>query len=286
METQGSTDGRDCIGDACVKIADIAVSIASDDPQLRVIVNAAMTEFLETASDDWFADLDADGLPDLAVGRLPARTVAEADVMVSKLVGYEAWGGVGGQALLVADRNDDYNFEAMNAQVRALLPDAMTVQEVLRGQTDDAAARAAIMDGIDEGPLLVNYIGHGSVEIWRGNLLTSSAAGGLTNGRPLPLVVSMTCLNGFFHDLYSESLAEALMKADGGAVAVWASSGLTYPYGQAAMNRELLRLLFGGAQSPTLGEAVMQAKLATEDQDVRRTWILFGDPTMRIVSGN
>ena len=35
----------------------------------------------------------------------------------------------------------------------------------------------------------------------------------------------MNCLNGFFHDLYTTSLAESLITApQGGAVAVWASS--------------------------------------------------------------
>ena len=36
------------------------------------------TALLEAASDDWFADRNEDGIPDLAIGRLPARTVAEA----------------------------------------------------------------------------------------------------------------------------------------------------------------------------------------------------------------
>jgi hypothetical protein len=92
----------------------------------------------------------------------------------------------------------------------------------------------------------------------------------------------MTCLNGFFQDVYAESMAEALLKApEGGAVAFWGSSGLTYPDPQSLMNKELIRLLFNG-QSLRLGEATMRAKAATEDQDVRRTWILFGDPSMRL----
>jgi hypothetical protein len=32
----------------------------------------------------------------------------------------------------------------------------------------------------------------------------------------------------------------------------------------------------------TLGEAVRRAKAATGDSDVRRTWILFGDPTTKL----
>jgi hypothetical protein len=92
----------------------------------------------------------------------------------------------------------------------------------------------------------------------------------------------MTCLNGFFQTPYVESLAEALLKAEnGGAVAVWTSSGLTDPAGQSMMNRGLVRLLFNG-EGLTLGEATAQAKATTDDMDVRRSWILFGDPTTRL----
>jgi hypothetical protein len=107
-------------------------------------------------------------------------------------------------------------------------------------------------------------------------------AGALTNGLRLPFVVSMTCLNGFFQDVYSDSLAEALLKASqGGAVAVWTSSGLTEPDKQAVMNKALIQLLFNG-EALTLGEAVKRAKAAVSDQDIRRTWILFGDPATRL----
>ena len=41
------------------------------------------TEFMETASDDWFADFDNDGLAEMATGRLPVRTAAEAAAMVA-----------------------------------------------------------------------------------------------------------------------------------------------------------------------------------------------------------
>ena len=35
-------------------------------------------------------------------------------------------------------------------------------------------------------------------------------------------------------------------------------------------------------ESLTLGQATVQAKQAANDQDVRRTWIFFGDPTTRL----
>jgi len=53
------------------------------------------------------------------------------------------------------------------------------------------------------------------------------------------------------------------------------------PRGQSVMNQELVRQLFNG-RDLTIGEAAMKAKAATTDADVRKTWVLFGDPTTRL----
>jgi hypothetical protein len=246
------------------------------------------TALLETASDDWFADFSGSGLPELAPGRLPVQTVEAATTVIQKIVGYaqgapgEPWTQT---ALLVTDANDEFNFEAASAQIAALLPAAMAVQKISVGQPDFATARRALLASLDQGQLFVNYEGHGSVEVWDADgVLTSADADALTNGPRLPFVAAMTCLNGFFHDPQTESLAAALITAPtGGAVAVWASSGLTDAAGQMVMDRALVRLLFTQPDL-ALGEAARAAKAATPDLDVRRTWIFFGDPALRWVA--
>jgi hypothetical protein len=216
----------------------------------------------------------------MALGRLPLRTAGEAEAMIKKIEAYAQASRAEG-ALMVADRNDGYDFEAASLSVKESLPAGIAVQEVFRGRVEDATARQQIIGAATRGPGVVNYLGHGSVGTWRGNLLTTADVATLQNSQGMSLFVLMTCLNGFFHDPLGESLAESLMKCErGGAVAAWASSALTTPGGQSAINRRLYELLFAGKQ--TLGEAAMKAKLATSDPDVRRTWILFGDPTTRI----
>jgi hypothetical protein len=243
------------------------------------------TNTFETASDEWLGDVNGDGLAEVAVGRLPVRTLQQAQAMVAKIVSYA--GNFQDGALLVADRNDGFDFEAATGTVKSLLPAGMRTDQVIRSQTDDTTANRAIIDAINRGPKLVNYAGHGSASVWRGNLLTNDSVGLLTNQQALPVIISMTCLNGLFNDPRSNSLGESLLLSErGGAIAVWASSAQTVPYGQALMDQEFIRQLFQGTsaknQPLTLGEAVARAKAAIGDPDVRRSWILLGDPMLRI----
>jgi hypothetical protein len=241
------------------------------------------TVYMETASDDWLADFDGDGVADVAIGRLPGRTATEVSRMVSKLVSYEHERQMGNPprgALMVADTG----FEVESQATAALLPSAIAVQSINRAEVgSDDLTRSQIVNGINNGPLIVNYFGHGSVTVWTGaGLLDSDLASNLTNQNAPSFFVMMTCLNGYTHDAYIDSLAESLLKApNGGAMAVWASSGFTEPEPQFAMSTQFYRQVFG-ASSMRIGDAFKPAKSAISDPDVRRTWMLFGDPSMRI----
>jgi hypothetical protein len=269
-------------GDASVDPRDYLGFGFLDFVPTKVVVTAE----LKTASDDWFSDFDNTGFAKIATGRLPARTTADAQTMVAKILGY-ANGQAGSwtnQSMMVADVDDpSVSFSQAAQAVQRMLPQTMNVTDVFAGAVGTATARQDLLAGINTGQLLVNYNGHGSVQIWSGsNLFDDTAAASLTNGNRLPVFVIMNCLNGFFHDVYTESLAESLMLArNGGAVAVWASSGLTVPDPQFQMDQMLIQTLFG-QPSITLGDAVLFAKSGIGDQDVRRTFILFGDPLMRL----
>jgi hypothetical protein len=188
------------------------------------------------------------------------------------------------KALLVADLPDTYEFEAASARVKSALLGSLEVREVFRGPMGDTAAHSTLLQMLNEGNLLVVYNGHGSVDLWRGHLLSSEDARTLSNGTKLPLFLSWTCLNGYFADVYSESLAETLMKSEGGgAIGVWASSGLTDPWEQEALSLEASRYLL--QRNMTVGEAILRAKAATQNSDVIRTWTYLGDPTLKLLSG-
>ena len=186
---------------------------------------------METASDDWFADFDGDAVPEMAVGRLPIRTPAEAGAVVDKIIGYEqATTPASHEALLVSDTASSLPPTRSPSFCR---PARATVTVNRRDGPTDALVRGRILDVLNRGPSVVNYYGHGAVDIWTGaGLLESTDARSLKNAGRLSLFVMMTCLNGYFViEPKTQSLAEALLRAPhGGAFAVWASSaGLTTP---------------------------------------------------------
>ncbi len=210
----------------------------------RIIETAAF----KTASDDWFTDFQSNGFATIPTGRLPVRTAAEAALAVKKIVDYENGSYAGtwnGQALVVADQNIGTNFSTTANSAAAALQSSLTVNKILADGQDPEATRQQILAALNDGSLIVNYSGHGSTEQWSfANLLDDNAAGSLTNGQRLPVYLLMDCLNGFFQDVYTQSLAEALMLSpNGGAVAVWASSGFTDAQPQAFLNQSLLATL-------------------------------------------
>jgi hypothetical protein len=247
-----------------------------------VPVKLVDTNLLETASDDWFADFNNDGVPQMAIGRIPAETVADATTVVNRLIAYDQSGGAGRHVLLVAgvEQSPTDNFATYTAAVKALLPASVSATQILAGS--DPQPHAEVMMELNLGQSLVNFVGHGSTEVWADGLFSSGDAAALTNGTRAPVVLSMTCLNGYFQDVYSTSLAKALLNANGGgAVAVWASSGLTDSSPQSEINQAMIRELYE-AEETAIGKAAMAAKRATSDVDVRRTWNLFGDPAMKL----
>lgn len=242
------------------------------------------TVAFKTASDDWFSDFTQTGFPTIATGRIPARTLSDAQLVVSKILSYANSGGSSSpQALLVADQNVGADFTTATKNVASDLPASLLPVEVFADGQDPSVVSQQILAALNGGPLLVNYSGHGAEQQWSfEDLLDTNSTAALSNSSQYSIYLLMDCLNGFFHDVYAESLSTSLLLApNGGAAAVWASSGFTNQPPQASMNQALLQAIKANP-SLSLGSAIILAKSGVTDPDVRRTWIFFGDPAMRL----
>jgi hypothetical protein len=223
----------------------------------------------ETATDEWFVRVSGDdAISDLYIGRLPAKSVNEATIMVNKILAYETsyntkiWEKT---VLLISDNQTqvyESAFEDMNEDVMSLIPlgmnkpitayldsyfDAGLTSGALTKDIKDAINGVRIIDSNPiEGVLMVNYSGHGSTQIWANeSVFRNSDVADLTNSGKFPFIVSMSCLNGYFAypeawNLPFPSLAEALLRArDKGAAAAFMSTGLTTTEGQHVLNTAL-----------------------------------------------
>lgn len=244
------------------------------------------SQFVEGPSDDTLVDYNDDAIADISIGRLPAKTLAHANLLIAKVLQHDAMPAgntVARGGLMVSDSPIDYDFLAFTNQIRAHIPGAMNVQLIGRDDGDIATVRAAIIASINSGKSIVNFMGHGNVTSWTGGpILTNTDPASFTNATQLNLFVQLTCLNGSFTDVNSGCLAEEMMRApNGGAIAVWASSGETFPDGQVNISMRFYDNIFGVVPM-RLGDAVRDAKTVTLDADVRRLGILFGDPTLQL----
>jgi hypothetical protein len=268
------------------------------------------TEYMgETISEDWLVRVSGDdAMADLFIGRLPATSPEEADLMVQKIIAYETtdntktWEKT---LMLISDnQTQDYEsaFEEMNETVASLVPSGFS--SPIRGYLGDycpdpATCSAApltqdLAGWITAGALVAHYSGHGSTQIWADEHIFDtgdvSALVNPANEEMLPFFVSMSCLTGYF--AYPEvfnfpSLAEVLLLASGkGAVAAFMPSGMTGTEGQEILDRALFEAIFT-QDIRTLGEAIAQAKetllsQGSQYEEVTETFLLFGDPAMTL----
>jgi hypothetical protein len=258
----------------------------------------------EVAADPLYGDLNGDGVPEVAVGRLAVNTPAEANTVVAKIVTYDEttrsqpWQR---QTLFVADNPDSAgDFHSLSDEIinnylpldlagtpptRAYLPGSANVPPTTQQIAD---TRKVILDWLQAGVWLVQYSGHGAINLWASEMLLKTVdVPGLTNGARLPVVMVFNCLDGYFIHPATQSLAETLQRRQGGgAVAAISPSGLGITSDQQNFRRILMTVLFKDGGVRDLGTALTVTKRQFYDtygpNYLIGTMTLFGDPAMRL----
>ena len=104
----------------------------------------------------------------------------------------------------------------MPDEIAASVLPSERVEKVYLSELGTTATRAEIVRSFDDGASLVSYIGHGGIRMWANeNIFNTADVETLANQSQQPFFVTMNCLNGFFHFPFFDSLAEALVKAEG-----------------------------------------------------------------------
>ena len=272
------------------QVTDIPAFLAGVDPWIN-----------ETAADNRYVTLTGgDTMPDMMIGRLAVTNGIEATTFVNKIIASESMAGPPAgwrlQVLAVTDNDEPGNpFPTISDSVLTdTLRSPYTVDKVYLGidpYTVPADARAAIMAGINAGKLIVNYIGHAATTSWGGTnetLFASSDVTNLTNMGMYPVMLPMTCWEGYYINptpkLGQNAAAELVTRAENkGAVASWSPTGLGLASGHDHLDRGFLEKVFEDPDGLiTLGEATIAGKLklwaSGFNLDLLDTYLLFGDP--------
>jgi hypothetical protein len=251
---------------------------------------------VETATDNRYVTISGDDiLPDMFIGRLPVNTVDEARVVVNKILRYEdrtADGDWNQRVMFVADNADSAGAFDLFSDIVAdeHVPAGFEREKIYLGisQATGAQAKAAILSGMNEGRLIVNYTGHSGFQLWAAErVLENDDIHRLANDERLPVVLSFSSLDGFFHFPGLPALSETFLRAEGGGVvAWWGSSGGGFAPGHNLMNIGVFDAVFRDG-IVAIGPATHRGLVAlyqssTTYRNLIDVFILLGDPAMNL----
>jgi len=250
------------------------------------------------ASDVVLADLSGDNRPDLALGRLPARTAEALLNMIDKIKAYEAqygeeWHNTVAFAAGLPDGAGDF---IASSERMAEAATGTLVSQIYASQLTQAEMQTSLLSHFNAGAGILHFTGHGTaVTLNRtsGNtaVLSATQANALNNARR-PLMIALTCLAGRYDDPSREGLGELLLnRIGGGVVAVWSSSGKSYNAPATQLGEAFYAALYQSDMS-TLGMAIQRAHQQVEADpiygDTYLMYNLLGDPAMKLgdIAGN
>lgn len=248
------------------------------------------------ASDPSYAKVAGDDdYPDILVGRFSAETAADVDTQVRRTIEYEllpattqdwfmrATGIASDEGPGDQGEFDDEHVDHIRDEL--LAAGYTTVDQVY----DPGAPLTAVSPRLHQGRGLVNYTGHGWMEGWGTTGFSNAEVAELENDK-LPFIFSVACNNGEFN--HGTCFGEAWLRAQragkpAGAVAVYMSSiSQSWDPPMAAQDESNQLLLSGGAVSFGAlcfdGSSKMMDDYGQGGVDMFNTWIVFGDPSLRV----
>ena len=268
-------------------------------------VNVNFGSEFDIASDNTYGDLNDDGTPELAVGRIAVTNATELDQYIDRVIAYEcgaeddvkdgalpdqSWkrrinlvAGIGGFGQVTDTLIENTTRKIITDKIPGGFQTSMT-QASWRSPycPDPRDFSKTAVERLNEGCMFWVYLGHGDRQKLdmlrlpkhpdqvkrRFEILDSEAVKGLHCRHGSPIALFLACYAGAI-DSSQDCLAEQMIKQPAGPIAVIAGSRVTMPYAMSLLAMEMSNEYFDG-QCTTVGQLLMQAKqkmTATTDAD-------------------
>ncbi len=300
---------------------------------------ASYSPRLSYMTDDYFGLLDdhegedAYGIPDLGIGRLPVRNVEEAALLVDKITRYEKrvpgmapgaddltytgvisnyadWRNI---VVFIADDGDDNtHFDHAEILSKSMLEKhpKYNVQKIyldayqqitMAGGARYPEVNRAINERVNQGALMINYIGHGGTRgLAHQRVVTIDDIASWNNKYNMPVFMTATCEFSSFDQPDPENLSagvRVLLKPEGGTAGLFTTTRLAWSGHNLILNRNFMDAAFQGnkkimsstendSQHPKLGDLIRISKQKSSAGGTTprqlRNFVLLGDPSMQM----
>ena len=244
-----------------------------------------------------------DALPDLYVGRIPARDNTSLKTAIDKIIQFEQspvlepWRN---SILLIADGPE---FVPQHEFLSSEIPPRYTQSKFYHMYINNPSLevfggrRTEMQDYLNRGTLWTIYLGHGGGGIWSyDQLLTFQDPLNLTNLGRAGIFLSMTCFTGAFDVPKSQCLGELMLFAPGGGIAWWGATGVGWINNDFYLAQSVVRAgLRSSKESQTLGAILTATKIdylmrysgpqpprGSFPHALAYMYNLLGDPALRV----
>ena len=274
-----------------------------------VVPTIQVQSYISYPSDDRLATIYG-SLPELSIGRYPAKNINEVENFAEKIVFIESKSNFGSwrqKVTLVADdaARPEPNHggiatgksHTLNSETIAnLIPSKINVEKIYMleyPEVSDASAYGvvkpdateAVFSALTSGTAIINYIGHGSAFQLAQEKLLYLNRGDIdkikTNNR-MPLWIVGTCSFGHFDDPIAESFGEELIRypMDAAAAVISTCRPITVT-GNERYTQEIFEIIFNNNQVSELDIGIILQSIKNGSSE-SEYFHLFGDPAMKI----
>lgn len=259
-------------------------------------------------TDDYFCRVSGiDSIVEFGFGRITAHNSTEANTAVDKTIYYETQSEKGpwrnNITMIADDEKTSTNYEGSEHTApsetlsNTIIPQSFDIHKIYSTTYNDVITGAgrrkpdvnkAIIDAMNEGTLIVNYIGHGSPDVWAHEFIFEKnvTIPQLKNDKYF-FMSAATCDFGYYDIPNSVSAAEEmLLMPDAGEIGAFTSSRLVY----SGLNHTLsykffTELLLAERDSLNLnvplGKALFETKQSYYGVNDQK-YHIFGDPLLRL----
>ncbi|GMQ30530.1 type IX secretion system sortase PorU [Algoriphagus confluentis] len=256
---------------------------------------------IEWGQGQWEENREGDERMQIGVGRIPAISHAEANEIVEKIIRYETDPLPGKWkhrlSFLADDADNNIHMRDAEAHIAYLEenhPGFLAQKLYLdrfeqvnsSGSQSSPAAKEALQKALDEGTLLLNFIGHGNeTTLTAEEIFQVSDLPNWPKQPFLPIWMTATCEFGRHDSPFIRSAAEELLFAEQkGGIALLTTGRPVFSSVNFTLNKEFIEELLASEEGryQDLGTIFKNTKNQSLNGPLNRNFSLLGDPSLRL----